>query len=224
VFAASSLTDALEELGPAYEAESGDRIVLAFGASSDLSRQIGSGAPADVFFSADEARMRELEHAGAVEPGTRRNVLSNVLVVVVPERSELRLAGPRDLLSLGRLALADPDSVPAGVYAKAYLVGQGLWAELAPRIVPVIDVRAALAAVESANVGAGIVYRTDAAISPRVRIAFEVPPAQGPRIVYTLAPLKTSRKAGARGLAAFLASPRAARVYERFGFLVLDAN
>jgi len=223
LFAAASLTDVLGELGTSFEKSSNDHLVFNFGASNDLARQIKAGAPADAFFSADVARMEELEQAGLVDRGARRNVLSNVLVIVVPTGAKITITEPADLKRLRTLALANPDAVPAGVYAKSYLHGLGLWEALEDHVVPTLDVRAALAAVETERADAGIVYATDAAISKKVRVAFRVPPEQGPAIVYALAALKASGKPGTRALVRFLASRNAAPTYERYGFIVLPA-
>ncbi len=221
VFAAASLTDALEEIGRVYDARGADRLRFDFGASSDLARQIAAGAPADVFFSADPARLDELEHAGLVAPAERRNVLSNTLVVVVPRASKAVFTVARDLLIVDRLALADPETVPAGIYARQWLEEAGLWTPLQARVVPTLDVRATLAAVAGEHADAGIVYRTDAAIEPRVRTALAVPRQQGPVIVYALAPLVGAKAGGARAAAAFLAGAEARPIYERYGFVVL---
>lgn len=221
LFAAASLTDALSELGKQFEATSRDMVTYNFGASSDLARQIKAGAPADVVFSADAARMDELVAAGLVEPTARRDVLSNVLAVVVPKGSTLKLASADDLRTVKRLALANPESVPAGVYARQWLQSKGLWDAVRDRVVPTQDVRGALAAVANEHADAGIVYRTDAAISPKVRVAFDVPRAEGPPIVYVLAPIAASKKAGTAAFVAHLTSPAANEVYRRFGFLVL---
>jgi molybdate transport system substrate-binding protein len=220
VFAAASLADVLTEIGRAFNAATGDHVLFNFGATSDLARQIRAGAHADVFFSADPAHMDGLEAGGFVHGADRVDVLSNSLVVVVPARSPRRLRAASEIASFDRLALADPQAVPAGVYARTYLESIGLWAALAGRIVPTLNVRAALAAVESENIPAAIVYRTDAATSPRVRVAFEVPREAGPRIVYVMAPL-AGAGGPARRFAAELASAQAARVYEKYGFAVL---
>jgi molybdate transport system substrate-binding protein len=222
VFAASSLTDALEEIGRAYAAETGEQLRFNFGASSDLARQIVAGAPADVFFSADVARMDAVEHAGRVSPAERRNVLANALAVVVPRSSSATFASVRDLLTVERLALADPETVPAGIYARRWLETAGVWPALRARVVPTLDVRAALAAVAGAHADAGIVYRTDATIEPRVRTVLLVPRSEGPAIVYVIAPLIAAKAAGARRAAAFLAGATARAVYERRGFIVLS--
>jgi molybdate transport system substrate-binding protein len=222
VFAAASLTDALEEIGRTFEAKAGGtRVTFNFGASSDLARQIRAGARADVFFSADSARMDELAAAGLVRRSDRADVLSNSLAVVVPSDSTLRLAGPSDLRSVRRIALADPQAVPAGIYARQYLEQAGLWAALADRVVPLLDVRAALAAVERGEADAGIVYHTDAAGSRRAKVAFEVPREAGPRIVYPMAVLAESAKPAARSFAAFLLCAQARAVFERYGFTVI---
>jgi molybdate transport system substrate-binding protein len=221
LFAAASLTDALQEIIPAYEAASGHRVTLAVGASSDLARQIHSGAPADVFFSSDVARVEELERAGLVTPGARRTVLSNRLAVVVPGGSRAHLAAAEDLRRLGRIALADPEAVPAGIYARAWLRGLGLWDVLRDRVVPTLDVRAALALVETEAADAAIVYRSDVAVARRVRVAFVVPREQGPPIAYALAPLAAAGPEAA-ALVRHLVGPAARAVYERHGFLARE--
>jgi molybdate transport system substrate-binding protein len=225
VFAAASLSDALREISALYIKKGGDRIVLNLGASSMLARQIQEGAPADLFLSADEEKMNGLEKRKLLLPGTRRSVLSNTLVVVVPEDSTLKITGPKDLASpsIRALALAEPQSVPAGIYAKEYLRKQGVWSKVIDRVVPTENVRAALAAVESGNVDAGIVYKTDAQIAKRVRVAWEVPRAEGPAISYPFAVLAgSSRPEAARKFLAFLESPPAIAVFRRYGFLILS--
>jgi molybdate transport system substrate-binding protein len=222
VFAAASLTDALEEIRASYERSSTDRLVVNAGASSELARQIKAGAPADVFFSADVAQMDGLEKEGLVRREDVVDVLSNSLVAIVPVDSTLTIRQPRDLLMVKHLALASPESVPVGVYSKKYFESIGLWEEIKPMLVPTADVRASLAAVEAGHAGAGMVYRTDAAISKRVRVAFEVPREQGPNIVYPLAPVARSKQKDAAAAAArYLVGPEAAAIYERFGFVVI---
>ena len=221
VFAAASLTDALKEMAPAYEKASGDRLVFNFGASSMLARQIREGAPADVFLSADEAQMDGLEKAGLLVPGSRRSLLSNTLVIVVAADSGPKITAPADLESVKTLALAEPKIVPAGVYAKQYLEKLGLWGALETKVIPTENVRACLAAVESGNADAGIVYRTDALISRKVRVAFDVPVEEGPRISYPVAIVRDSPHAGAaKRFAAYLVSDPARDVFVRYGFIV----
>lgn len=227
VFAAASLTDALREITASYEKSTGDRIVLNLGASSTLARQIQEGAPADLFLSADEEKMNSLEKKKLLLAGTRRSVLSNTLVVVVPADSGLKISRAADLAvpSIRAIALAEPQTVPAGIYAKEYLRRQGLWSKVIDRVVPTENVRAALAAVESGNVDAGIVYKTDASISKKVRIAYEVPKADAPAISYPFAVLAGSgRKEAARKFLAHLESPAALDVFRKYGFLILSAK
>jgi molybdate transport system substrate-binding protein len=136
--------------------------------------------------------------------------------------SKRTLAAPAELRGVKRLALADPAAVPAGVYAKAWLEKQGLWKELEARVVPALDVRAALAAVEAGRVDAGVVYATDAAQSKRVRVALAVPEGEGPRIVYPVAALTRGKAPkGARAFVRFLQGEAARRAFERYGFIVI---
>ena len=205
VYAAASLTDALREIGAAYERQTGERVVFNFAGSSALARQIRQGAPADLFLSADEAKM------DAVAAAERTSVLSNTLVIV---GSGIRT--PHDLVGR-RVALAEPSSVPAGIYAREYLTRIGIWSAVAPNVVPTANVRAALAAVESGNVDAAIVYRTDA----RRGFAYEIPRSDGPRISYPFAVLRDAgNPAGARRFLAYLTSRPSLAVFERHGFLI----
>jgi molybdate transport system substrate-binding protein len=166
--------------------------------------------------------MDVLARAGLVEPGTRRSLLSNSLVVVVAADRGLNLAAVGDLAApaVRRLAVAEPETVPAGIYARAYLEKAGLWRALAPKIVATENVRAVLAAVESGDVDAGIVYRTDALISKKIRVAWAVPRDDGLRISYPLAVVKgAGNPAGARRFLAWLASPAGQSVFARYGFI-----
>ena len=196
VAAAASLTDVLKELSAAYQSKGKNIVNFNFGPSSTLARQIEEGAPADVFFSADLAQMDNLNKKGRLEPGMRKNLLSNQLVIIVPADSKLAIGSPKDLLKpeVKRIALAEPSSVPVGVYSSKYLSDEGLWEKVKPKVVPVLDVRATLASVESGNVEAGFVYKTDAAISKKVKIVFEVPIDKGPKITYPVAIIKESKK------------------------------
>jgi molybdate transport system substrate-binding protein len=223
VFAAASLTESLQEIGMAYEAKTGTKVVYSFGPSSDLQRQISAGAPADVFFSADTPKMDTLEKAGLVRKADRREFLSNVLVVVVPANSPTLPANAKELASLPKIALADPAAVPAGIYAKKWLESEGLWKQVAPKVVPALDVRAALAAVASGAVPAGVVYSTDAASSKGVRIAFTV--TNGPPIAYSVAVLAGSMHAAeARAFVKFVESDEGKAVFKRRGFRILGAQ
>lgn len=220
VFAAASLTEALEEAAKGFEGATRHKVSFNFGGSNDLARQIRAGAPADLFFSADLAQMQALEQDGRVSPVDRIDVLSNALAVVVPADSKAKIASAADLLTLGKLALANPEAVPAGVYAKQYLQAGGAWDAVRGKVVPTLDVRAALAAVEAGHVDAGIVYRTDAAVSKRARVAFEIPRERGPRIVYPLSLVQGAKPAAAQ-LRDYLVSDAARAVYEKHGFLVI---
>ena len=223
VHAAASLSDVLKEIATAYEKESSDKIQLNFGASSILERQIEEGAPGDLFLSADEAKMDALEKKALLTPGTRRALLSNSLVIVVRRDSRLVPHSAADLTlpAYRKLALAEPHTVPAGIYAREYLMKLKIWDALESRIVPTESVRAALAAVESGNVEAGFVYKTDALISPRLKVAVEIPAADAPKISYPVAVLKSSRDpARAQRFEEYLASPAARVIFIKFGFAV----
>jgi molybdate transport system substrate-binding protein len=225
VFAAASLTDAMKELASAYESESGDKLVFNFAGSNALARQIKEGAPADVFFSADEAQMGGLEKAGLIAEGSRKSVLSNSLVFVAPKDSAITSLTPQDLTqpTIKRLALADTKTVPAGVYSKAYLEKLGLWKEVEPKVIPTENVRAALAAVESGNVDAGIVYKTDASISKAVKVVFDVPAKEGPDISYPIAVIKESKNPeAAQKFLDYLKSEPALTVFRKYGFIIQE--
>ena len=221
VFAAASLTDALKAIGQAYEAKSGDKISFNFAGSNVLARQIEEGAPANLFFSADEAQMDAVAKAGLIDPATRKDVLKNQLVIIAPSDSPLSSFTPPDLAQAGiqRIALADPRAVPAGVYAKAYLTKLGLWSKIEGKVVPTANVRAALAAVASTDAETGMVYATDAATSKSVKVIYAVPLADGPRITYPVAMLKAAEDEAAKKFLAYLQSPDAQAVFRRDGFL-----
>lgn len=223
VSAAASLTDALKEIATTYEKQSGDQLIFNFAASSALARQIQEGAPVDVFLSADEAKMDQLEKASLLAAGTRRPLLSNTLAIVVEKAGSVKISTAADLAgpAVKRLALGETSSVPAGVYAKAYLEKLGLWAQVQPKVVPTENVRAALAAVESGNVEAGIVYQTDAVISSKVRIAYAVPVGEGPAISYPVAVIKASSQPdAARRFVDYLGTDAAKAVFQKFGFII----
>jgi molybdate transport system substrate-binding protein len=222
VFAAASLTDALKEIGAAYEKTSGDKIAFNFAASGTLELQIRHGGPADIFFSADEAKMDDLAKDGLLEPDTRRDLLGNTLVVVVPADSGLNLTSAAGLADakVKKIALGQVKIVPAGTYAEEYLKKIGIWDQVQARVVPQENVRAVLGAVETGNVDAGIVYKTDALLSKKARIAYEVPAADGPAIVYPAALVKGTKHAdAAKKFLAYLGSPDALAVFTRDGFI-----
>jgi len=227
IYAAASLRDALETLAPACGRAAGARLAFNFAGSNDLARQIMAAGRADLFLSADEEWMDRVEAGGFVEPGSRRALLANHLAVIARRDADFAAVdGARTLLSpaIRRLALADPDAVPAGRYARAWLQSAGVWDAVAPRVLPALDVRAALAAVESGAAEAGVVYRTDAALARTVQVVYEVPAGEGPRISYPLAVLRgRPHTAEARRVAVCFAGPGAAAVFARFGFIVTAA-
>jgi molybdate transport system substrate-binding protein len=221
VFAAASLSDALTEIGKAYEAGGGGPVRFNFAGSNDLERQIEAGAPAGVFISANRAQMEKLEKAGKVRAGDSFALLGNVLVVIEPSEGKSRPVGSaRDLLGFEQLSLADPAAVPAGVYAKTWLEHEGVWAQIAPKVVPALDVRAALAAVVTGNLSAGIVYATDAASTDKVKVVYRVPAAATPDLRYFAAPVAPGSPAAA-SFAAFLKGPKARAIFVHYGFTVL---
>lgn len=223
VHAASSLGPALDEIARAHEQATGVRVRVNLAGSNALARQLRQGAPGDVFFSADEARMDEVQDAGLLAPGTRASLLSNRLVIVVEASSLLSLASSRDLAraDVESVALAEPGSVPAGRYAREHLVRAGCWAAVEPKVLPCENARAALAAVEAGNADAAVVYRTDALASRRARIALEVPAAETPAISYPVALLAGAAEPdAARAFLARLASADSRAVFERLGFVV----
>ena len=223
VFAAASLTDSLKEIATAYEKTSDDKVVFNFGASSALSQQIQAGSPADVFFSADEAKMDALEAKQLIVKGTRISLLGNSLVVIAPNNMPpLTKLEDLTLPRIKYISLGDPKAVPVGIYAKAHLEKSGLWPQVEAKIIPAENVRASLAVVESGNAEAGIVYKTDAAISQKVGISFEIPAAEGPKISYPVALVQDSRHAAAaRKFLTYLAGPESTATFQRFGFSII---
>jgi len=223
VFAAASLRDALEAATREWAAATGEHVVVSYAASSALARQIEHGAPADLFVSADADWVAYLDARGLVVPGSRRDLLANDLVLVAPSASRIRveLSPGLDLaaaLGKGRLALADPRAVPAGKYARAALASLGAWKGVERRIAGAENVRAALALVARGEAPLGIVYGTDAAAEPRVRVVGTFPAGSHPPIVYAAVRLRRARDPAAGTLLAWLASPAAQPAFQRFGF------
>ncbi len=224
VSAAMSLRQVLVDVGKACEAAGQPRAAFNFGGSNGLARQIIEGAPVDVFVSADAAQMDTAVAAGAIAEDTRVDLLSNHLVVIVPADRSGRLSSVNELAgpAFRRIAIGEPDAVPVGVYAKAYLESIGIWSALAPKIVPVTSVRAALGAVENGGADAAVVYRTDAALSSRVAVALDVPIDQGPQIRYVAAVTRASdHPEAARAFLTCLRGPEARALFEKSGFEVL---
>jgi molybdate transport system substrate-binding protein len=222
VLAAASLTDALQAAGKNYEAATGDKIRFSFASSMTLARQIEASAGADVFVSADVASMDYLESRGLVEPGTRTDLLHNSLVLIAPADSTATLdVGPEmNLLAAlkgGRLAIADPTSVPAGRYAAQALRSFGVWDSVKDRLAPGEDVRATLAYVARGEAPFGIVYATDAQIDGRVKVVGRFPASSHAPIIYPAALIKGAAPGAARFLA-YLKGPKAGAVFSRYGF------
>lgn len=220
VFAAASLADVLTEAARELGAGRADmRFDFNFAGSNVLAQQILSGAPADLFLSADRRQVERLVAAGAVRADEVTPLAANRLVVVVPSGSRAgELSSPRELLRFRRLALADPEAVPAGLYARAWLEREGLWDELAPRVVPALDVRAALAAVAAGSLEAGVVYASDARTADRVEVVYRVPPERAGPIEYVAAPIAGRGGGPAGELLAFLGGPAGRALLRRHGF------
>ncbi len=223
VFAASSLTDAMQELGADFGKSTGIDVKLSFAASSALARQIENGAPADVFFSADVDWMDYLESRKLIQPESRHDLLGNRLVLIAPAESSVRLKiAPHFALSQalggGRLATGDPDSVPVGRYARAALTALGVWDSVADRLVRADNVRAALTFVDRGEVPLGIVYATDAAIDKGVRIVDTFPADTHAPITYPIA-ITIGAKSDAAKFTAYLSAPAASAVFVKYGFL-----
>jgi molybdate transport system substrate-binding protein len=226
VFAAASLTDALTKVGDRYTASSGVPVKFSFAASSVLAKQIEAGAGADVFFSADEEWMDYLAQRGLIDPGSRQDVLGNRLVLIAPLGSEadLRLVANAPLLDAlgtqGALATGDPDSVPVGRYAKAALTSLGIWDALQSRLVRAENVRIALLYVARREATLGIVYATDAAVEPRVRVVDVFPEGSHPPITYPVAATKRAPPQAA-GFIRYLRSEPAQAAFASAGFTLL---
>jgi molybdate transport system substrate-binding protein len=225
VFAASSLTNALDEIGAAYTKQSGQPVKFSYAASSALARQIESSARADAFFSADTEWMDYLETRSLIDKASRRDVLGNRLVLVAPAASAIQLKiGPNFPLAAslgnGRLATGDPDSVPVGKYAKGALTSLGVWNDVADRLVRAENVRAALAFIARGEVPLGIVYQTDAQVEKKVRIVDVFPESSHLPITYPVAATRSAQP-GTAAFIAFLADPAAVALFKKYGFTVL---
>jgi molybdate transport system substrate-binding protein len=226
VYAAASLTNALDEVGNAYTIESGKPVKFSYASSSILARQIEAGADADVFFSADLEWMDYVQSRNLIRVATRTNLLTNKLVLIAPADSTVKLdikpgfdlAGA---LGHGRLATGDPESVPVGKYARSALISLGVWNQVADRIVRADNVRAALAFVDRGEVPLGIVYETDARVDKNVRVVATFLDDTHPPIVYPVA-VTTAAKAGSEAFVEFVHGPTARAVFEKFGFGLAD--
>ncbi|MBE7185709.1 MAG: molybdate ABC transporter substrate-binding protein [Methylobacterium mesophilicum] len=227
VFAAASLKNALDEVNGACEATVGEKATISYAASSALAKQIEEGAPADIFFSADRDWMKYLADKNLTKKGTESELLGNSIVLVAPADSTatIDIKPGFDLsaaLGDGRLAMANVDSVPAGKYGKASLEKLGAWKGVSAKVAQAENVRAALALVSTGEAPLGIVYKTDAAADPKVRIVGTFPEDSHAPIVYPVAQTAESENAEAPKFLECLRSPKARAAFEKQGFDVLS--
>jgi molybdate transport system substrate-binding protein len=224
VFAAASLTDVLKTIGEAYAAKGHPAPVLNFAASSELARQIEQGAEADMFLSADEEWMNYLAEKNLIDPATRASILTNKLVLITPADKPITVE-VKDGMNLkaalkgGKLAIANPDSVPAGKYAKEALEHFKAWAGVEKDTARAENVRAALRFVEAGEAAAGIVYATDAKASgDKVAVAAEFPAGSHTPITYPAASLAGKAEGPAKAFSEYLSSAEAKAVFTAAGF------
>lgn len=223
VLAAASLQESLNAVADGWARKGHPRPVLSFAGSSALARQIEAGAPADLFVSADEEWMDHVARKGLLRPRTRVSFLTNSLVLIAPADSRVRLTiAPRfplaRTLGSGRLAMADPEAVPAGKYGKQALTRLGIWPSVAGKIASAENVRAALAFVDRGEAPLGVVYATDARAARGVRVVATFPAGSHAPISYPLATLNATTNPQAEGFRRFLISAEGKAIFRRFGF------
>jgi molybdate transport system substrate-binding protein len=224
VLAAASMQGALDAVAGAWANKGHPRPVISYAGSSALARQIESGAPADLFLSADEKWMGKVEQDGRIEAGTRADLLANALVLIAPagSKAEVDFGKPASLAAAlgakGRLGMADPDAVPAGIYGKQALTSLGLWDGVKAKVASADNVRAALALVESGEAPLGVVYATDAKATDRVRVVATFPGSSHEPIRYPVAVIAGSTNPDARAFRTFLGSGEAQAIFARYGF------
>jgi len=226
VSAAASLTDALTAVNNLYMEENDYvKIVTNFASSGTLQKQIEQGAPADVFFSAGTKQMQALQDGGLIINDTRQNLLTNKVVLIIPKSSPLQITDFMGLLNdnVQMIAISDPDSSPAGDYAKQALQQLGIWEQVQSKLILCTDVRQVLTYVEGNNVQAGILFATDAAVSTSVTVVADGPAEINAKIVYPIAVIKASTNVqAAKDYIAFLLSNEAKTIFEQYGFVVLS--
>ncbi|MFA6267079.1 MAG: molybdate ABC transporter substrate-binding protein [Pseudolabrys sp.] len=228
VFAAASLKNALDDTNAAFTKTTGVKVTASYAASSALARQMESGAPADVFISADINWMDYVAGKNLIKAGSRYNLLGNRLVLI--SGKDTRIANVKieqgfDIAKLaggGRIAVADVKAVPAGLYAKAALEKLGAWAAAEPKLAQAENVRATLAFVARGETQIGIVYETDAKVEPNVKIAGIFPDGSYPPVIYPVA-ATTNARAGAANYLTFLRGDAAKAIFEKYGFSVLSS-
>jgi molybdate transport system substrate-binding protein len=223
VFAAASLKNALDDINTQYQQATGKHATIDYAASSTLAKQLENGAPADIFISADEDWMNYVAKANLIKPDTRKDLLGNELVLVAPKDSTLTVKiAPgfplAKLLAGGKLAMADTNAVPAGKYGKAALEKLGIWSAVAGDIAQAENVRAALLLVARKEAPLGIVYETDAAAEPGVKIVATFPAGTHPPIIYPAALIKGSTNPDAAPFLAYMESAKARPLFEKQGF------
>ena len=224
IFGAMSLTDTLTEVSQRFGAARNVKVYCNFAGSSTLQRQIEKGAPSDVFISASPKQMDALQDEGFLYDGSRRDILSNRLVLVAPVDSSLSMinAGMLAQDSIRRIAIGEPNSVPAGIYGREALRHLGVWDAVQSKLIPSADVRSTLAYVESGEVDLGVVYQTDAATSKKVRIIYQFPDSSHSPIVYPAAVLRDTRhKDLAQAFLDYLQTAEVAAIFEKHGFSVV---
>ena len=224
VFAAASLTNAMQDIATQYKKEKGVDVGSSFASSSTLARQIEAGAPADLFISADQEWMDYAVDKKAIDTASRQTLLGNSLVVVAPKASEQKdftidsKTNWTSLLNGGRLAVGDPEHVPAGIYAKEALQKLGAWDTLSPKLAPAEDVRGALALVERNEAPLGIVYGSDAVASKGVKVVATFPEDSHKKVEYPVAVVEGHNNATVKAFYDYLKGPQAAEIFKRYGF------
>ncbi|WP_414163196.1 molybdate ABC transporter substrate-binding protein [Superficieibacter sp. BNK-5] len=224
VFAAASLTNAMQDIAKEYKKEKNVDVVSSFASSSTLARQIEAGAPADLFISADQKWMDYAVDKKAIDTSSRETLLGNSLVAVAPKASKLdkvtidTKTNWTRLLDGGRLAVGDPDHVPAGIYAKEALQKLGAWETLSPKLAPAEDVRGALAMVERNEAPLGIVYGSDAVASKGVKVVGTFPEDSHKKVEYPLAIIDGHKNATVSAFYDYLKGPQASAIFKRYGF------
>jgi molybdate transport system substrate-binding protein len=230
VFAAASLKDALDAINADWQKANGKNATISYAASSALAKQIEADAPADVFISADLDWMNYVDVRKLIVPATRRNLLGNSLVLIAPAETKPAAVDVKPdfplakLLGGGKLAMADPNAVPAGKYGKGALTKLGVWDSVSGSVAAAENVRACLLLVARGEAPYGIVYKTDAAIEPKVKIVGTFPADSVSPITYPIAQIASSKNADATGFLAYLGGPDATRQFEHYGFTVLAAE
>ncbi|CDG47303.1 molybdate ABC transporter substrate-binding protein [Serratia symbiotica] len=225
LFAAASLTNALQDIASQYQKDKDVQVMSSFAASSTLARQIVQGAPADLFISADQQWMDYAIDKQQMVKDTRYTLLDNELVLIAPQdakQEKVTLDKQTDwsaLLNGGRLAVGDPDHVPAGIYAKEALQNLGLWRALEPKLARANNVRSAMALVERGEAALGIVYGSDAIASDKVKVVGRFPEGSHKPVEYPMAIVKDHRTPAVNAFYSYLTSPAAAAIFKHYGFI-----